>query len=157
MKRKTRTANCLQQTAYSTGFSLVEIMIVISILGIVMAGSFTAYTATQRNSRDARRQTDMENLRQALELYRADNGTYPVTGGGSWTNAVDLSGLLVPVYINKLPSDPRTGNPVYRYQATDLSSGRYYGYCVGAALESSSSAQLSCTPENGYNYGVKSP
>jgi len=62
---------------YQTGFTLVEILIVIGILGVLSTVGFTSYTATQKNSRDSRRKIDLEMIKQALEVYKSDKGNYP--------------------------------------------------------------------------------
>lgn len=126
------------RTVSDYGFSLIELLIVVSILAIIITMGFTSYQATQRNARDSRRRTDLEKVRQALELYRTDNGFYPNAGVGSWIDLTETNlGVLTPDFINEIPTDPKqpsTTTP-YRYQATNLSGGSYYGYCLESELE----------------------
>ncbi|KKS86715.1 MAG: Type II secretion system protein G, partial [Candidatus Gottesmanbacteria bacterium GW2011_GWB1_43_11] len=56
------------------GFTLIEIMIAIGILGILTTAGYTSFLGSQKSSRDNRRKVDLETIRQALELYRLDNG-----------------------------------------------------------------------------------
>ncbi|MDP4010735.1 MAG: prepilin-type N-terminal cleavage/methylation domain-containing protein [Candidatus Roizmanbacteria bacterium] len=67
------------------GFTLIEIMIVIGIIGTVMMMSIGSYGSVMRNSRDAQRQSDLKKIRAALEQYYVDHDTFNVTGGG-WYN-----------------------------------------------------------------------
>jgi len=140
------------------GFTLVELMIVISILGLLTTVGLSAYMLTQKTARDSKRQSDLESIRQALEIYRTENGTYSSAGVSNWTDVSSLNTHLVDGgYIDRLPSDPKTSNPSYRYKATDLSSSNYYGYCLAAKVEKTESEQASCIGEAGYNYTVKNP
>ncbi len=53
-------------------------MIVITMIGILLVSSGVTYVATLVTTRDGRRKADLENIRTALDLYRADNNTYPI-------------------------------------------------------------------------------
>ncbi len=123
----------------NNGFTLIEILVVVTIIGLLTATAAVTYTAFLKQSRDAKRKTDLEQTRAALEMYRSNNNTYPV---GSWTN---LSVLTAPVtYIQSLPTDPK--NPTYTYYY----SGSASDYTLGAYLESTSSCPvtISCTGAN---------
>lgn len=143
------------------GFTLMEILVAISIIAILTAIGIVSYGSVNRRSRDTKRKSDTEQVRSALEMYRTDNGYYPAIGAGSWTNASGLSTVLVATYMPAIPSDPKSPDSVYRYKATNVSGGSYYGYCVSAYLESETPASNSCTPDASqtpaHNYGVKSP
>jgi type II secretory pathway pseudopilin PulG len=113
-----------------------------------------------RNARDAKRRGDIEQIRSALELYRSDYGYYPAVGGGGWIlasalNTGNVATGLVDTYLPSIPSDPKGAANPYRYNATNLSAGRYYGYCLSALTEGVNSN--SCTPYAGYTYGTKNP
>ena len=88
------------------GFTLVELLIVISVIGVL--SSMTVFTNISKNlqrSRDGRRQTDIEAIRSALEIYRSDKSSYPTSTAG-------LSG-----YITTVPTDPST-KAAYVYTAS---------------------------------------
>ncbi len=103
------------------GFTLVELIIVMSIIAIF--GGMTlaiSVTGNLQKGRDGRRRTDLEAIRSAMEIYRSDNGKYPVTGSLN---------LLESGYITKVPTDPKAGY-VYAY-----SSGGTTTYTLCAAME----------------------
>ncbi|MBC7869079.1 prepilin-type N-terminal cleavage/methylation domain-containing protein [Candidatus Saccharibacteria bacterium] len=59
------------------GFTIVELLIVIVVVGILAAISIVAYGGVQNRARDTIRIDDSEKIRKALELYRIDTGEYP--------------------------------------------------------------------------------
>ncbi|HVC35982.1 MAG TPA: prepilin-type N-terminal cleavage/methylation domain-containing protein, partial [Candidatus Dormibacteraeota bacterium] len=59
------------------GFTIVELLIVIVVIGILAAMVITTYTGIQARARDAKRQTDMNAVQTQLEAYFAQNGNYP--------------------------------------------------------------------------------
>lgn len=140
------------------GFTLLEVLVAATIIAVLAAIAVTSYTSINKRGRDAKRKSDLEQIRSALEMYRADNGYYPSTGSGGWVDAsgaLGLSALLVPTYMPVIPSDSNSLQ-FYQYQATSVSGGQYYGYCLSANLEAED-PQDTCTPYTGYTYGVKNP
>ena len=130
------------------GFTLIEILVAATILAVLAAIGLVSYGKINQRSRDSKRKSDVEQLRSALEMYRLDN----------WTDTSGLSTPLVSTYMPAIPSDPKT-TQVYRYKATNVSGGNYYGYCLSALLESEADPAETCTADtiNSHNYGVKSP
>lgn len=143
------------------GFTLIEVLVAVTIIAVLVSIGVVSYTSVNKRSRDAKRKGDIEQIRSALEMYRADIGYYPNINNGSWTNAAGLSAVLVPTYIPAVPSDPKS-TQTYRYKETNISGSNYYGYCLTAYLESAEENDT-CTPDSvnqpvgTYMYGVKSP
>jgi len=65
------------KNAFRRGFTLIELMIVIVILGILMGTILPRLTGAQSRARDTARIADLNNISQALEVYFSDNGEYP--------------------------------------------------------------------------------
>ncbi|MDH5532963.1 MAG: type II secretion system protein GspG [Candidatus Pacebacteria bacterium] len=61
------------------GFSMIELLVVTTIIIILTTIGLVSYTAANKNARNGKRKADMEMVRQALVLYRTDNGSYPST------------------------------------------------------------------------------
>ncbi len=123
------------------GFTIVELLIVIVVIGILAAIVIVAYNGVQQRARDSRRQNDVQSLTQALELYYLDNGQYPAGSGssaavglnnlwsttadGSWANLVTI---LKP-YMGNVPSDPTSTTGVTNAVAPP---GNNYSYYAGS-------------------------
>jgi prepilin-type N-terminal cleavage/methylation domain-containing protein len=59
------------------GFTLVEILVVISIIVVLFGVVVTSSAAVQREARDGQRQTDLRKIQGALQQYYTDHGFYP--------------------------------------------------------------------------------
>lgn len=142
------------------GFTLLEVLVATVIIILLTTVGVASYANISKRSRDARRSSDIEQLRSALEMYRSDFGNYPNVGGGSWVSVSNLNGVLVPTYIQRIPSDPRGITYPYQYRATNQNGGRYYGYCLALRFESQS-GENNCgsitLPNSDYNYGLRHP
>ncbi len=126
------------------GFTLIELLIVIAIIAILLAVGTTSYLTASKQSRDSRRKTDLEQIRQALEMYRSENGTYPAQGAGNTPSG------LTPTYITTLPADPKEGTYYYAVG----SPATTYSLC--ATLEIVPVSPVSgCGTDN--NYKVQNP
>jgi type II secretion system protein G len=86
------------------GFTLIELLIVIAIIGILSTVLMVNFIGIRERARDARRKSDLRQIQQALELYKADVGDYPgtISCGGQIINGST-------VYMTKVPADPSTG------------------------------------------------
>jgi general secretion pathway protein G len=125
------------------GFTLIELIVVATIAAILMTIGIVSFQSANMKSRDTKRKSDLEQIRSSLEMYRTDNSSYPASA--------DLNSDLVPQYISAIPSDPKAGNPVYKYIPTG--SNPYYTYTLEAKIEGNGS---NCS-DSSYNYCVYNP
>lgn len=99
------------------GFTILELLIVISIISILVSFGSSIYFSAQRSSRDAKRKADLEQIRSALEMYRSENNQYPVSLSiNDSCSTGDFFTYLVPI-----PEDPRC--QIYRYSYAPFDSG----------------------------------
>ena len=73
------------------GFTLVEMLIVIVIIGILAAISFVAYNGIAGKANDSAVQQDLMNIAKKLEMYYAEQGEYPSTTAQLTTLALSAS------------------------------------------------------------------
>lgn len=71
----------MKNNVFKKGFTLIELMIVIVILGVLMGTILPRLTGAQARARDTGRIADLNTIGQALETYFDDNGQYPGTSG----------------------------------------------------------------------------
>lgn len=144
-------------TRTSRGFTLLEVLVSATIIAVLTAIGIVSYSSVNKRSRDVKRKSDLEQIRSALEMYRADNNAYPNIGA-TFSNAQNLATALVTSgYIPAIPDDPNpSGNYYYRAIST---GGIYSSYCICANLETLSSTQSTCTITltGSCDYGLKSP
>lgn len=111
------------------GFSLIELLMVISIMGMLAAMITANLSRSTKLSRDARRKNDLSEIRKALRLYFEDNGRYPLNtddDGSGWDDSTDgifIQPLVEGGYLKQSILDPKNaGNYKYSYQYYDFGS-----------------------------------
>ncbi|MFA6518673.1 MAG: type II secretion system protein [Candidatus Shapirobacteria bacterium] len=118
------------------GFSLIELVVVITIMAVITALVSVSFAGAGKRGRDSRRMADLEKIRVALEMIRQVGVTYPSDDD-----------RLVPDYIQALPKDPKGGSYLY--------SGGGYVYTLDATMEDVGSTTGDYG--GGYNYRVTNP
>jgi type II secretion system protein G len=73
------------------GFTIVELLIVIVVIGILAALVIVTYNGIQQKARDTERKTDIKALQGHLEAYWADNAKYPCMASVTSTCAADIN------------------------------------------------------------------
>ncbi|MBU0540611.1 type II secretion system GspH family protein [Patescibacteria group bacterium] len=111
-----------------SGFSILELLIVLMIAGLLAAGAIYTLSVSRATSRDAKRVSDISVMRSALSQYWLQKASYPVSQGvelgKAEQNAIGLTtdGLVGPdgggaVILSPLPIGPKA-NEYYFYKAT---------------------------------------
>lgn len=97
----------------NSAFTLIELLIVVAILGALASMVMLTFRGSQASARDARRQSDLKQYQNALEVYaNRSNSLYPVQSGGANISTA-MCGTL---NLSTCPDDPLAANP-YRYQS----------------------------------------
>ena len=107
-----------------TGFTLIELMVVLLIIGVLAALIVPNVLDRADDARVTAAKTDVTNLMQALKLYKLDNQRYPTTEQGLQalvakpTSGPSAGGWKAGGYVEKLPKDP-WGN-AYQYMSPGI-------------------------------------
>jgi general secretion pathway protein G len=103
--------------AVQAGFTLIELMVVLVIIGVLAALIVPNVLDRAEDARATAARTDVNNLMQALKLYKLDNQRYPTGEQGLQALVSKPTAIPIPPnwkpYVDKLPNDP-WGRP-YQY------------------------------------------
>ena len=144
------------------GFTLLELLLVIALIGVVSIFSVSNLLNNQKKARDNRRKTDLNLIASALEKYYAVNKEYPcVADKGALKGAISttLPDPWIPGLTNEfthysgfLPKDPiNSGSFIYLYFSTNNTCAgspppRQTSYWIFAQLENTRDPQLKNNP-----------
>lgn len=111
----------MEKKRLTSAFTLVEIVITITVIAVVTTLPIVAFSGLQKNGRDTRRKQDLDDLNTAVIRYKNDTGAYPI--------GTDLTLLREQGYLQNIPSDPLENNPSYQYiyESTDGTKYLLYG------------------------------
>lgn len=96
---------------------MIELLVVATIMIVLTTIGLISYQRSSQNGRNAKRKADLETVRQALVLYRNDEGSYP-TGNGTGAAFTTMLATLTDYLSFANISDPKNADPyVYTYQS----------------------------------------
>ncbi|MBP6868685.1 MAG: prepilin-type N-terminal cleavage/methylation domain-containing protein [Candidatus Pacebacteria bacterium] len=138
---------------YNKGFTLVELLIVIAIIGILSSVVLSSLNTARLKARDARRVADFKSVSLAMELYKDSFGAYPGSNAlypDSKAQFDQMAQQLVTAgFLSSVPKDP-VDNSTYKYQFYYYGPGGAPGAIIVSYLESVSATTVgplnSCRP-----------
>ena len=120
------------------GFTLIEVLIVIAIIGLLASVVLVGLGSFRTRGRDTRRIADLRATQNALELYYTKTNEYP--NDNAWT-ALEQALQNAKIGVSKLSHDPlvgKSGQDDYRYDV----SGDRQSYILRAQLEDATNPAL---------------
>lgn len=128
---------CRNDKRADQGFTFVELLVVITIVGVIFASGIVAYSSITVRSRDVRRRSDLEAIRQSLEMCRSLTGTYPLSIA---TNvSCSASG---PILMTTIPTDPKPSETCSSSYVYAPVAPTYTSYTLTACQESGGTYQV---------------
>ncbi|MDD5251066.1 MAG: prepilin-type N-terminal cleavage/methylation domain-containing protein [Patescibacteria group bacterium] len=148
-----RNAASIASAFRRAGFTLIEIMTVVAIIGLLSTIGTVSYESARRSSRDTKRVSDVKALREGVEMYFETNGAYPpdsdpgqggtvlgepgatVLSDGGFSDSAEGS-----VYLQRIPKNPFPGGTPYTYRSLtadgrDCSAPKCDSYAILFTLE----------------------
>lgn len=111
------------------GFTLLELIIVIAVIGVLAAIAMPNLTQTPRRAKEAVLRTNLNTLRQVIDQYYGDKGFYPA----------DLESLVEDGYLRDIPFDPILGEKewglIYEGDPDDINDPDSIAWDVDLELE----------------------
>jgi prepilin-type N-terminal cleavage/methylation domain-containing protein len=143
-------------------FTLVELLVVISIIGLLSTIATVSLGSARAKSRDAKRMADLRQISQAVELF-SDTNTYLPRNSVGWctyiSNATSGYGAAfqsdISPYLAKTPLDPQKSNQVGDYLYINLDNKIKYMLCANMENTASNGYDFSpCIGGSNYNYCI---
>ena len=122
MERSTGTGK--QRRWGARGFTIIELMMVVSIVGILASLAVPSYHTAVRKAKEAALRQDLFTLRDLLDQHRADQGKYPDS----------LQALVSAGYLRRIPADPFTGSTTTWQEIAEPTEGGIFDVYSGSDL-----------------------
>ena len=108
----------------SQGFTIIELMIVVTIVGILATLAVPSYHAAIIKAKEGALRQDLFSLRDVIDQHRADKGKYPET----------IQALVSAGYLRRVPTDPITGATSSWQEMVDQGEGGMVDVFSGSEL-----------------------
>lgn len=127
-------------------FTLIEMLVVISLIGILAALALISFGGAQKQARDTTRKSDLKQYQTSLEGYAGrNNGIYPISATAT---SIASGAVCIALNIGICPSDPKdVDSYIYKY-ISDVSG---INYVIWGGLENKTPTVFWVVCSNGKN------
>lgn len=134
----------LKKMRESKGFTIVELLIVIVVIGILATLVVTTYAGIQAKARDSKRQSDVKAIQTQLEAFYATNNYYPSTTDINDTAASGFRATKMRSLGADSVKDPSGTLATFRTTAPTSKNDKQYGYVPTVANAACTAAAAQC-------------
>lgn len=137
------------------GFTLMELLVVVAIIGILIAIAAASYGTLQKAARDSRRVSDIKAIQTAWEQYFSDpanSQNYPGPIGSYVTCTIDLMNSSATFLPAGFPTDPKTGASYTGVDGGSLCSNATYCFCAGMETSEGGNSDKDCNGNSNSAY-----
>ncbi|MBA2484609.1 MAG: prepilin-type N-terminal cleavage/methylation domain-containing protein [Nitrospira sp.] len=124
MEPSTESGREIWPVSSSQGFTIIELMIVVTIVGILATLAVPSYHAAIVKAKEGALRQDLFSLRDVIDQHRADKGKYPET----------IQALVSAGYLRRVPTDPITGGTSSWQEMVDQAEGGMVDVFSGSEL-----------------------
>ena len=124
MARNTESGKRAWALSSSQGFTIIELMIVVTIVGILATLAVPSYHAAIIKAKEGALRQDLFSLRDVIDQHRADKGKYPES----------IQSLVSAGYLRRVPTDPLTGATTSWQEMVDENEGGMVDVFSGSDL-----------------------
>jgi prepilin-type N-terminal cleavage/methylation domain-containing protein len=129
-----------------SAFTLIELMISMSIIAILSVFLSISFSSAQKNGRDQRRIADLKAIQSAAEQYYLLRGSYPISGYWDIDDSWSVNGQVV---LNRFPEDPQYDSIGTTYAITRVNaSGNAYCVCADVENNKNGNGEADCNFSN---------
>ncbi len=103
------------------GYTLIEIIVVIAIIGFIVATAMYAFNYSRARARDAKRMADIQTIKKAIELFYDENDRFPDNANDGISDSGEFFGvgngidIKLGPFLQNVPQDPRHDGNIYFY------------------------------------------
>ncbi len=121
-------------TKKALGFTMIELLVAATIIAILSAIGLVSFSSALKNARDGKRQSDLQQVRSALELYRSGTGaglypSYPSSpSNANWIGAVNTLNAASYIPVTTVNDPINDATHYYTYQS--LNGAKSYSVCA---------------------------
>ena len=122
MERNVAAASPSRWYRREHGFTLIELMIVVAIIGILAAIAIPLYANVQARARVAKVQADLRTLASAVSMYQAHTGSLPTGLTQLSVTVANAQGQTAGPFMGSIPTQPGGGSPAWSAYTAAYSS-----------------------------------